>query len=147
MVYWVLNLNAKSHIIVLLFTLVTYLQIDLLGQILIISLITLWLSCIVITQKMQYLSVVILIQELEMDLTINFDKIPQRMPKDVSKNSYCEIFLEFLKSTQCCVLNGRFKDDKYNFTSTNRGNAVVDYIVVPHDCFKNCVNFEVLFND
>ena len=75
---------------------------------------------------------------------INFDKIPQRMPKDVSKNSYCEIFLEFLKSTQCCVLNGRFKDDKDNFTSTNRGNAVVDYIVVPHDCFKNCVNFEVL---
>ena len=79
---------------------------------------------------------------------VNFDELPKRIPKDTFKNSYSENFLEFLKYTKCCILNGRFKPDKDNYTSTNRGNAVVDFIIVPHDCFKNCENFEVhLIND
>ena len=63
----------------------------------------------------------------------NFDKIPNRLVIDSNKNTYCEIFLEFLKDSKCCILNGRFKKD--NFTSTHWGNAVVDYIITPHDCF------------
>ena len=72
----------------------------------------------------------------------NFDKIPNRVPLDTCKNGYCEIFLDFLKDSKCCVLNGRFAND--NFTSTHLGNAVVDYIVSPHDCFGKYLNFEVI---
>ena len=77
----------------------------------------------------------------ETDLA-NFDHIPNRVALDTCKNGYCDIFLDFLKDSKCCVLNGRFAKD--NFTSTHRGNAVVDYILTPHDCFKNCLNFDVL---
>ena len=72
----------------------------------------------------------------------NFDKIPNRIALDTYKNSYSEIFLDFLKDSKCCVLNGRFPDD--NFTSTHRCNAVVDYVITPHDCFEMCLNFKVL---
>ena len=77
----------------------------------------------------------------ETDLA-NFDHIPNWVALDTCKNGYCDIFLDFLKDSKCCVLNGRFAKD--NFTSTHRGNAVVDYILTPHDCFKNCFNFDVL---
>ena len=76
----------------------------------------------------------------ETDLA-NFDHIPNRVALDTCKNGYCDIFLDFLKDSKCCVLNGRFAKD--NFTSTHRGNTVVDYILTPHDCFKNCLNFDV----
>ena len=72
----------------------------------------------------------------------NFDHIPSRIVLDTCKNGYSEIFLDFLRDSKCCILNGRFGKD--NFTSTHRGNAVVDYFVTPHDCFEKCSNFEVL---
>ena len=74
----------------------------------------------------------------------NFDKIPKRKPIDFNKNAYCYTLLEFLKDGKCCIVNGRFEAHKDNFTSTGKGNAVVDYIIVPHYCLKYCSNFEVI---
>ena len=71
-----------------------------------------------------------------------FDKLPERVALDTTKNSYSGVFLDFLKDAKCCVLNGRF--DKKKDNPTCRGNSVVDYIVTPHDCFVNCKNFEVI---
>lgn len=52
--------------------------------------------------------------------------------------------MEFLNETKCCVLNGRFKNDD-NFTSISRKEkAVVDYICIPHDSFKNIKSFAVM---
>ena len=79
----------------------------------------------------------------EIDIS-NFDKIPKRKPVDFNKNAYCYTLLEFLKDSKCCFVNGRFEAHKDNFTSTGKENAVVDYIIVPHDCFKYCSNFEVI---
>ena len=43
-----------------------------------------------------------------------------------------------------CVLNGRINESDNNFTSVSaRGNAVVDYICVPHDALEKCEYFKV----
>ena len=58
----------------------------------------------------------------------HFDKLLKTMQIDTS-----EIFIEFLKDTECCILSGHFKPNKDNYTCTSTGNTVVLYIVVSHD--------------
>lgn len=54
-------------------------------------------------------------------------------------------FLIFLRDSKCCVLNGRINQENDNFTSiSERGKAVVDYIITPHDCLESCVDFKVI---
>ena len=73
------------------------------------------------------------------------DEIPQRSALDKTTNQHGHTFIEFLNDAKFCVLNGRLCTENDNFTSVSiRGKAVVDYVCVPHDCFKNCSNFRVI---
>lgn len=72
------------------------------------------------------------------------DDIPSRVVLDTSSNKHGESFIEFLKDSKCCVLNGRVTPENDNFTSVSvRGKAVVDYIVTPHVDLNTCVKFKV----
>ena len=48
------------------------------------------------------------------DFIAGIDKVPHREVIDFQRNSYCDILIDFLISTNMCVVNGRnsLKDDK-----------------------------------
>ena len=78
------------------------------------------------------------------DFVAGVDTIPQRHIVDYNKNQYCDVFIDFLISTNICILNGRnFKTN--NFTSvSSKGSAVVDYVLVPSECLNRYSDFEVI---
>ena len=79
------------------------------------------------------------------DVISRLDNIPQRSPIDQTTNQHRHTFIEFLNDSKFCVLNGRLCSENDDYTSVlTRGKAVVDYICVPHDCYKNCSNFRVI---
>ena len=79
------------------------------------------------------------------DVINDIDGIPPRFSLDKVVNQHGHTFVDFLLDAKMCVLNGRFLHTSDNFTSvSSRGRAVVDYILVPHDCFNSCENFEVI---
>ena len=79
------------------------------------------------------------------DYNDSIDSIPPRTSLDNVKNMHGEALIEFLRDSKCCVLNGRLCPDKDKYTCvSNKGKSVVDYIIVPHDVFDLCHNFEVL---
>ena len=52
----------------------------------------------------------------------------------IRKKSYCDIVIDFLISTNVCILNGRnFVTNDFSYLSSNGGASVVDYCLVP--CF------------
>ncbi|KAL7374830.1 hypothetical protein ABVT39_007749 [Epinephelus coioides] len=72
------------------------------------------------------------------------DDIPQRTVLDTAINKHGQSFIDFLKGSKCCVLNGRLNPEQDNFTSISvRGKAVVDYIVTPQVDLKTCLEFRV----
>ena len=78
------------------------------------------------------------------DVDFNIDPdIPQRVCID-SVFRGGEMFMDFLKDSRTCVLNGRFDPNNDNYTCiTNRGQSVVDYICSPYDYLKYVSDFEV----
>ena len=50
-------------------------------------------------------------------------------------------FVNFLKDSKLCVLNGRFDAKLDNFTSIGRGKSVVDYLFCPHNMLDMCSKF------
>ena len=73
------------------------------------------------------------------------DEIPQKHVIDKNTNQHGHTFIEFLNDSKFCILNGRLCVENDDFTSVStRGKSVVDYICVPHDCYKNCSNFRVI---
>ena len=80
----------------------------------------------------------------ENDININIENLPERQTIDDIKTGHCVSFLEFIKDTNMCVLNGRLTPEYDNFTSVStRGRAVVDYIMVPHECYARCQSMHV----
>ena len=78
------------------------------------------------------------------DSISGIDEIPQRKTIDKTTNQHGHTFVEFLNDSKFCLLNGRLCTENEFFTSVStRRNAVVDYVCVPHDCYKNCSNFRV----
>ena len=63
------------------------------------------------------------------------DDIEPRSIVDYRKNSYCDIFIDFLINRNCIVLNGPGKgsNDYTAISSTSKGVAVVDYAIVHQD--------------
>ena len=55
------------------------------------------------------------------------------------KYMYGEFLCKVLVDSNCCVLNGRQcendNDNGFTFLST-RGNSVVDYFIVPYECYE-----------
>ena len=73
---------------------------------------------------------------------IEADDIPDRTAIDMCLNKHGQSFVDFLKDSKCCVLNGRLNSKNDNFTSISvRGRAVVDYIFTPHADLKTCLDF------
>ena len=71
------------------------------------------------------------------------DDVCERKCIDQYENSYCNFFMEFLISTNFCMLNGRLGIN--DFTSiSEKGKAVVDYICVPHSQFSDHLDFNVV---
>ena len=72
------------------------------------------------------------------DFIEGVDEVPERETVDFRKNSYGEIFLDFLIKSNCAMLNGRC-NSKVEFTSVStKGLAVVDYVIVSHDLLHAC---------
>lgn len=68
-----------------------------------------------------------------------------RDPLDVGINKHGESLIEFPIDSKFCIVNGRICPLKDNYTSVStKGNAVVDYILVPHDRLQSCIFFEVI---
>ena len=64
----------------------------------------------------------------EKDFIKDIDGIIERHVLDKVKNSYCDNFIDFLKDSKMCILNGRVTPNLDNFTCINaRGKSVVLY--------------------
>ena len=75
----------------------------------------------------------------------NVFTIASRLTCDNITNGHGKRFLDFLYDNDICVLNGRFGSESNNFTSTStRGKAVVDYMVLPHDQLQFVNNFKII---
>ena len=78
------------------------------------------------------------------DYIPNVDNVGQRVNIDDVKNSHGDAFIEFLKESSYCVLNGRCNVPGDNFTFiTNRGRSVVDYIFMPQHLINQVTDFHV----
>ena len=79
------------------------------------------------------------------DMISEVDNLPELNNIDTVKNSQGEEFVEFLRDSKLCMLNGRFDpiENNYTFLST-RGRSVVDYMFTPHDNLEALKEFKVL---
>ena len=67
--------------------------------------------------------------ESDLNAVVDDGNIPQRSYVDDQNNSRRPVFIDFLKSDQCCMLNGRFDTGNNNVTCISyRGRSVVDYM-------------------
>ncbi|VDH90629.1 Hypothetical predicted protein [Mytilus galloprovincialis] len=74
---------------------------------------------------------------------IDVGDIQKRLSIDNVSNKFGDYLLDFLSDSKTCILNGRFKQNKDNFTCVApRGKSVIDYIIVPHTQFKQIQDFE-----
>ena len=90
----------------------------------------------------------------EPDFIEGVDEVPERETVDYTHNAYGNKMIDFLLSSNCCVLNGRkgvcIQND---FTSiSTKGLAVLDYCLVPYEALPYFTDFKVLrarqlFND
>ena len=78
------------------------------------------------------------------DVILGVDVLPECDIIDFNKNQYCDIFTDFLISTNMCILNGR--NSKFNnFTIvSSKGSAVVDYVLEPYEQLSRYYNFEAI---
>ena len=80
----------------------------------------------------------------KVDFIPDIDNLPPRRNIDTQSNTFGDALIDFLKDTKFAILNGRISPGLDNYTSiSNRGNAVVDYILSNHSNISNCSNFIV----
>ena len=80
----------------------------------------------------------------ENDYIVGVDDICHRDVVDFKCNSYCNTFIDFLISVNCCILNGRnFINNDFTCIST-KGCSVVDYCIVPYEYLNLCSDFSVV---
>ena len=78
------------------------------------------------------------------DFIEGVDEMPERETIDTKENVYSDLFLEFLISSNCVMLNGRSNvRNDFTYVST-RGLSVVDYAIVPHSMLQYYSDFEVV---
>ena len=79
------------------------------------------------------------------DIVSGLDEdIPPRIYLDDVKRSHGDVLLEFIKDGRLAILNGRINPTADNFTCvSHRGRSVVDYMLLPHNCLKFCLDFKV----
>ena len=76
------------------------------------------------------------------DSIAGVDNLPPREVIDFQKNSYCDMFADFLIRTNFCILNGRgsLKND-LTYVSSNGGSSVIDYCLKPYKDLAFYENF------
>ena len=79
------------------------------------------------------------------DVIIDIDDLPLRCNIDDCVQGHNEDFLNFVKDSKLCILNGRFGEESNKFTCvSDKGRLVADYMVVPHDCSQKLREFKVM---
>ena len=79
-----------------------------------------------------------------LDFIPGVDFIPERDIKDFQINQYCDTFINFLISTNLCILNGRNCKNN-DFTSiSHKGSSVVSYCLVPYEKLDTYCDFKVI---
>ena len=69
----------------------------------------------------------------------DLDDPPERQVIDSVKSGHWESFVDFLKDSKTCILNGRVTPAYDNYTCISaRGKSVVDYILTTHENITNC---------
>ena len=82
--------------------------------------------------------------ESDMVSVIDGNSISSRNIIDETKNSPGPNFMDFLKSVNYCLINGRISPDMDNFTCiSHKGRSVVDYMFMPHENIQNVEQFAV----
>ena len=78
------------------------------------------------------------------DFIEGVDSVPHREVIDFVQNNYGEMFIEFLLSANCAIINGRncLNNDFTSFT--HKGQAVVDYVVAPYEYVCEVNNLQVI---
>ena len=80
----------------------------------------------------------------QQDIIIDVDDIDSRVSIDTVSNKHGSQFIEFLKESKMCILNGRVFKENDNFTSVStKGKSVEDYIFIPHSNLSNISHFKV----
>ena len=78
------------------------------------------------------------------DIISEIDNVAPRVNVDDVIQGHGEEFIEFVKDSRLCILNGRFNPLQNNYTFiSDKGKSVVDYIITPHDCLHMFGKFEV----
>jgi hypothetical protein len=78
------------------------------------------------------------------DFIPEIDDLPTRKHIDDNVNQHGNALIEFLLESKMCVINGRGNPNDDNFTYISpRGRSVVDYIMIPHNIYERCSNFQV----
>ena len=63
---------------------------------------------------------------------------------DFTKNSYCDVFIDFLKDCNLCILNGRITQNLNDYTFfSSRRKSVVDYFLTPNENLRLCKSCKV----
>lgn len=68
--------------------------------------------------------------------------IPDRQHVDPTVNSHGGCLLDFINDVQLCIVNGRTGVDKVT-CETIQGSSVVDYMLIPYDCWDKVRSFKV----
>ncbi len=79
------------------------------------------------------------------DYIEGMDDKPERSVLDFESNPYCNKFLDFPLSANCCVLNGSAGvrvQDNYTYVSS-KGKSVMDYGIVPYESLHLFSQFKV----
>jgi hypothetical protein len=66
----------------------------------------------------------------EYDYIAGVDDVSVRSVLDFTRNSYCNTFIEFLTSINCCMLNGRVSNNNDVTCVSSKGQSIVDYRIV-----------------
>ena len=67
------------------------------------------------------------------DVIANIDDVPSRQVKDSVKNRHGDLFIDFLRETKLCILNGSITNEYNDYTSVSaKRKAVFDYVFTPH---------------
>ena len=79
------------------------------------------------------------------DIIEIIDLVKSRKVLDLSKNKHGDAFLEFLKESKMCILNGRFDAFSDNYASVStKGKAVVDFFFTLQSMLDKVKSFRVL---
>ena len=78
----------------------------------------------------------------KLDFVEGVDDVSQRAFLDLKCNAHGDCLIEFLLSTNCCVMNGRGTKDDFTCISSH-GSSVVDYCIVPYELSEMFTNLEV----